>query len=349
MKVCSRISSARLLAAAIFATAFTIHSTSVADSGSGSSVADALLSTGVERYTRHDYDGARDAFVRAYELDPTQVGILFNLALAEIQSGHPLEGARHLRAYLASPLARPERFESIRSKWLPQAEARIGRVSIDAPAGSTVSVDGVVLGDAPFAGPIDVAVGEHDVRARLGSREDLLHVSTPAGAIVAVRFLSPAADAPPPPSVPPASGARPVATDERAPAPASGDSPAKVITVSVLVAGALAATGAAIAFGVGAVNAQNRAAGLRAGLSSSSACAPSQASIPPACSQLAAATSDQSHNYSLQIDFYATAGAIAAVGIATWLLWPRAQSHSAWSIRPALDGRSAGAIVMGAF
>jgi tetratricopeptide (TPR) repeat protein len=348
MKIRSRITVARLLGAGIVAAAFMLHSTSFADNGPGSSAADALLNTGVERYTRHDYEGARDAFARAYELDPTQVGTLFNLALAEIQSGRPLEAVRHLRTYLASPLARPEKVESIRSKWLPQAEARIGRVSIDAPAGSAASVDGVGVGDAPFAAPLDVAVGEHDVRARLGSREELLHVSTPAGVIVAVRFLSTAAEPPPPPaSASSASGARPIATDEPALAAPSGNSPAKVITVSVLGAGALAATGVAIAFGIGAVNAKNRADSLRSGLSSS-ACVPGP-SIPPACPQLAAANSDQNHNFNLQLDFYATAGALAAVGIATWFLWPRSRSQSAWSIQPAFDGRSASALVVGAF
>jgi hypothetical protein len=350
MKIRSRNTVPHLLGAGIFAAAFMLHSTSFADNGPGSSAADALIGTGVERYTRHDYEGARDAFARAYELDPTQVGTLFNLALAELQSGRPLEAVRHLRTYLASPLAQRERIESIRSKWLPQAEARIGRVSIDAPAGSTASVDGVAVGDAPFAAPLDVAVGEHDVRARLGSREEVLHVSAPAGIIVAVRFLSAAAEAPPPAaSAPPAAGARPIAADEPPPPPAAGSSPAKIVTVSVLGAGALAATGVAIAFGIGAVNAKNRADTLRAGLSSSSACNASQPSIPPACPQLASANSDQNHNYNLQIDFYATAGAIAAVGVATWFLWPRAQSQTAWSIQPAFDGRSASALVVGAF
>jgi hypothetical protein len=340
----------RMLAPAIFAAAFMAQSTSFADNGAGSSAADALVSTGVERYTRHDYEGARDAFARAYELDPSQVGALFNLALAELQSGHPLEAVRHLRAYLASPLAQPDRVDSIRSKWLPQGEGRIGRLSIDAPAGSTASVDGVVVGDAPFASPLDVAAGEHDVRAKVGSREELLHVSTPAGVLAAVRFPSSVVEAPPAPvSAPPASSARSVATDESAPATASGSSsPAKIVTVSVLGAAALAATGVAIAFGAGSVNAENRANTLHSSLSPS-ACAAGQPSLPPACSQLASADSDRNHDYSLQIDFYVTAGALAAVGVATWFLWPRSATQSAWSMHPAFDAHSASALVVGAF
>jgi hypothetical protein len=345
----SRITLPRMLGVGIVAAALALHSTSFADNGPGSSAADALLNTGVERYTRHDYEGARDAFARAYELDPTQAGTLFNLALAELQSSRPLEAVRHLRTYLASPLARPERIESIRSKWLPQAEARIGRLSIDAPAGSTTSVDGVVVGDAPFAAPLDVAAGEHDVRVKLGSREELLHVNTPPGVVTAARFVSTAAEAPPPAaSAPPAPSARLIATEEPAPAASPEDSPAKIVTVSIVGAAALAATGVAIAFGVGAVNAKNRADTLRSGLSSS-ACAPGQPSVPQACSQLASATSDQNHNYGLQIDFYVTAGALAAAGVATWFLWPRSRSQSAWSIQPSFDGRSASALVVGAF
>jgi hypothetical protein len=350
MLALTQLTFARMAGAAIFAAAFVLQATCLADNGPGSSVADALVATGVERYTRHDYEGARDAFARAYELDPTQAGTLFNLALAELQSNRPLEAVRHLRTYLASPLARPERVESIRSKWLPQAEARIGRLSIDAPAGSTASVDGVAVGDAPFAAPLDLAVGEHDVRARLGSREELLHVNTPAGVIVAVRFLSAMAEAPPPAaSAPPAPSASPIVTHEPGPSSAAGTSPARIVTVSIIGASALAATGVALAFGVGAVNAKNRADGLRASLSSSSACAPGQPSIPPACPQLAAANSDQHNNFKLHIDFYATAGALAAVGVATWFLWPRSRSQSAWSIQPTFEAHSATALVVGAF
>ena len=345
----SRTTFSRMLGARIFAAAFMLHSVSFADNGTGGSAADALISTGVERYTRHDYEGARDAFARAYELDPSQVGTLFNLALAELQSSHPVEAVRHLRAYLVSPLALPERVESIRSKWLPQAEGRIGRLGIDAPAGSTTSVDGVVVGDAPFAAPLDVTAGEHDVRAKIGSHEQLLHVSTPAGMIVGVRFLRSMVEAPPAPaSAPPASIARPLATDEPASPAPSGSSPTKIVTVSVVGAAALAATGVAIAFGVGAVNAENRASSLRSGLSSS-ACAAGQPSVPSACPQLASADSDQDHNYGLQIDFYVTAGALAAVGVATWFLWPRSPTQGAWAIHPAFDAHSATAFVVGAF
>jgi len=339
-----------MIGVGILAAAFAFQSTSFADNGTGTSAADALVSTGVERYTRHDYEGARDAFARAYELDPSQVGTLFNLALAELQSGHSLEAVRHLRAYLASPLAQPERVDSIRSKWLPQGEARIGRLGVDAPAGSTASVDGVVVGDAPFAAPLDVTAGEHDVRAKVGSREQLLHVSTPAGVIVAVRFLSGVAEAPPAPaSAPTVASASPVAMDEPTPAAPSGrSSPAKIVTVSVLGAAALAATGVAIGFGAGSVNAENRASALRSSLSST-ACAPGQSSLPPACSQLASANSDQDHDYRLQIDFYVAGGALAAVGVATWFLWPRSSTQNAWSIRPAFDAHSASTFVVGAF
>ena len=76
-----KVTLARMLGGGILAAAFMLHSTSFADNGPGSSAVDALLSTGVDRYTRHDYEGARDVFARAYELDPTQVGTLFNLAL----------------------------------------------------------------------------------------------------------------------------------------------------------------------------------------------------------------------------------------------------------------------------
>ncbi|MGH7297657.1 MAG: hypothetical protein ACRELB_22155, partial [Polyangiaceae bacterium] len=216
----------------------------------GDAAVEALIDTGIDRYKRHDYDGARVMFSQAYQADPSQVGTLFNLALAELQSGHPVDAARHLRTFVASPQAQPERVESARSKWLPEAEAEVGRLSIEAPAGTAVSVDGAPLGQAPFGDPIYVAAGQHDLVAKLGSGERSMHVNAVAGKVISVQFVPDEnATTPAPVSLPPAPAAaieNPASPDEAAPSPGHGAPPAKIVTVAVLCGMAVAAAGVAI-------------------------------------------------------------------------------------------------------
>ncbi|HEY1698007.1 MAG TPA: tetratricopeptide repeat protein [Polyangiaceae bacterium] len=311
-----------------------------------------MVNTGIDRYKRHDYEGARAMFSRAYDADPSQVEIVFNLALAELQSGHPVDAARHLRAYVASPQAQPERVASARSKWLPDAEAEVGRLSIEAPAGTQVSVDGATLGTAPFVDPVYVAPGEHDLRAQTGSEERTMHISAVAGETISVRFLMKDAPPTPPPASPPPASAgsieNPAAVDE-APPPPRGPQPAKVATVLGLGVAAVAAAGVALGFGVGSQTAENHADDLRSSLKSTSACYPGLPSIPAACTQLQSAISAQGRDYKLQLGFYTGAGVLAVAAVATWFLWPRRTAQTSWSVQPAFDARSASAQIVGAF
>jgi hypothetical protein len=347
----SRIRVTSALTAVALATVITSFSSPGFAAG-GDGAVDALMATGIDRYKRHDYEGARAIFARAHEVSPSEVGILFNLALAEIQSGHPVDAATHLRAFMASSQAQPERRESARSKWLPEAEAQIGRVSVDAPSGTEVSIDGTSVGAAPLEQPVYVTPGDHEVRAKLATGERSMHISAPAGNIVTARFVP---EEPPPPQ--PASGLPPpperVAVAEVAPPPtARATQPGKLITVAAIGGTAIAAAGIALGFGQASIGAQNHAQALRSQpeLSSTSSCyPPGSSSLPAGCADLSAATSDQNRYYSLQLGFYAAAGALAVGAVTTWFLWPHPAAQSSWSIQPTVDVHSASAQLVGSF
>jgi hypothetical protein len=345
----SRIHFARALAGVILATVFMFSSPSVA----ADVATDALINSGIDRYKRHDYEGARAMFSRAYELDPTEVGTLFNLALAELQSGHPVDAARHLRAYLASRQAQPGRLESVRSKWMPEAEAQVGRLRIEAPTGAQVLVDGSTLGEAPFQGLVYIAAGEHDLTSKIGSAQRSMHVTAVAGKVISVSFMAEEAPPAPAPASPPPAPVvaieKPVAIDGAAPPPQGGTQTAKVVTVVALGSSAVAAAAVALGFGVGTRNAENRANGLRGGLSSTSACSAGQPSIPASCSALQSAVDTQGRDYGLQLGFYTGAGVLAVAAVTSWLVWPHRAAPSAWSIEPAFAARSASAQLVGVF
>ncbi len=59
----------------------------------------ALVRQGSDCFLRHDYEGARVALRRAYDLNPRADTVL-KLGVAELQSGHPVEAVLHLRQFL---------------------------------------------------------------------------------------------------------------------------------------------------------------------------------------------------------------------------------------------------------
>ena len=121
----------------------------------------AFVRIGIDRYVHQDYEAARVAFARAFDIAPS-ARTLFNLALAELESDHAVESVRHMRGYLVELDAEPDKVDALRIKWLPRAEAQTSRLQIDAPSGADVTLDGAPQGHAPLP-PIDVAVGPHDI------------------------------------------------------------------------------------------------------------------------------------------------------------------------------------------
>ena len=157
--------------------------------------ASALILQGADLFKRENYEGARAAFARAYEIDP-KAATLFNFALSELNADHPVEAAAHLREYLTHADEPAAKLESVRTKWLPRAEARTARLDVFAPAGAQLAVDGAVPQDAKTAtGPtgapmtsIVVAAGEHDVSARQGTLSETQHVTARGGELVELHF-----------------------------------------------------------------------------------------------------------------------------------------------------------------
>jgi hypothetical protein len=292
-------------------------------------------SRGIEQYTHGDYSGAREAFARAYEAAPTTAGLL-NLALAEVQSGHALAAARHLRTYLMDPNAEPETVHAIRATWLPRAEAEIGRLAIHAPRGAEISVDGRAQGSAPFQDSIAVSAGQHEVAARLGPWSQTVRAAPRPGEVLAVQFQTIAT---------PASAAVAVAAEHPPAGATAGPPRAKLVTVALVAVSAAAATGLGAAFAVYAKQDADEASTLRSALASGACAPPSPA---PSCPSLARAVQYQDQNVRASIGSYVAGGALAAGAVALWLCWPSTSTKATtagWSLAPHLGGRTAGVLL----
>jgi tetratricopeptide (TPR) repeat protein len=309
--------------------------------------ASALVLQGGDLFKRENYEGARAAFARAYEIDP-KASTLFNLALSELNADHPVEAAAHLRAYLTHAEEPAATLESVRTKWLPRAEARTARLDVFAPAGAQLAVDGAVpQGTKTTTGPtgapmisIAVAAGEHEVSARQGTLSETQHVTARGGELVELHFQRVAA-APAPAVAIGWTGSG--EAHERA---ESGASRAKWITVVALGSAAVVAAGFGVGFGIAAANKASDAQNVQNGFGSawsSSRCY--GASAPPLCSQLASDVDSNRLNWSISAASYVGAGVLGAASLATWMLWK--PKSGAIGARPMLDAQTGGVVVDG--
>ena len=315
----------------------------------GEPTASALIRQGADHFKHEDYEGARAAFARAYEMEP-KAATLFNLALSELNAAHPVQAAAHLREYLAYADEPAAKLESVRTKWLPRAEARTARVNVFAPAGAQLSVDGAAQQSAKaITGPngtpltsIVVAAGEHEVTARQGALSETQHVTARGGELVELHFQR-VADAPPPAvAIAPTPGRE---TQERA----ESDEPrAKWIPVVVLGSAAVIAAGLGVGFGIAAANKANVAQDVQNQISPGSAWNGNQCfggSASPLCTQLKGDVDTNRAYWTVSVASYVSAGVLAAASVATWMLWK--PKSGAVAARPMLSAQSGGVVVDG--
>jgi hypothetical protein len=323
----------------------------------------AWLRQGAELFKKQDYEGARAAFGRAYELEP-KAATLFNLALSELNADHPVEAVQHLREYLTHVEEPAPKLESVRSKWLPRAEARTARLDVFAPAGAQVAVDGVVQpGLPPEAGTargaglplmsIVTSAGEHDVSARQGAATETQHVAARGGELVEVHFQRVPDAAPPPPvAMVWSNTANGPETGEATPATTSR---AKWITVIALGSGAVVAAGLGVGFAVASNQKASAVQSLRGSLDAPSGhgwtgmeCAGASASRAP-CTELRDDVTANRRDWTVSTAAFVGAAVLGVASLVTWRWWRADTPKAAASleVRPTIEARSAGVAVTG--
>ncbi len=251
--------------------------------------AKALARDGVEHFRKQEYEAARAAFERAYEIEPTP-DVLLDLGLAELNAGRPVQAAGHLRAYASRPREDVpiEKLEAVRTRWLPRAESQIARLRIVAPPGAEILVDGqrAVL-DATL-GVVEVMPGDHDVTARAFGQEEAQHLSALEGETLTVTLLANVLERPgsglPEPAAP-----IPAAPETEA----DGPSASKLAVGIALGSGALLAAGLGVGFAFASQSDQAAVNGLRSQIGGRGC---SGAARPAPCAPLQWATDAQTRD-----------------------------------------------------
>lgn len=120
---------------------------------------------GVEAFDRRDFEAARVAFLQTFALKPSAPVVRRNLGLAEIYSGHYLDGARRLARVLHTTDEGTAQDRARMLESLKKAEAHLERLTLEVNVeGAEIMVDGVDLGTSPLPFVWYMAPGSYDVR-----------------------------------------------------------------------------------------------------------------------------------------------------------------------------------------
>jgi tetratricopeptide (TPR) repeat protein len=296
--------------------------------------ATARLREGLELARIEKWEEARLAFRQAYALLPS-AELLWNLAIAELNAGLPLEALRHFREYEGHPRAEANKREAL-GQLMERASHQLGHIKMDAAPGTTIQIDGTVSDPATWDGDsIDVAPGEHLVSAELaGAREDV-KVTVAAGGTAFVRagWYSASDKA--------NEAARRAASLPSAETPQDSDpsSPFSAKTWVVFGLGAAATASFAIAtgYGLSANGNRERAEAFQAVL-------PPSCRDSSACAEWRDVVAAQQQEARISTALWISGGALAGAAIATFLLWPgkkpreTARASSTFALVPLAGG-----------
>ncbi len=120
---------------------------------------------GIAAFDRRDFEAARVAFLQTFALKPSAPVVRRNLGLAEIYSGHYLEGARRLGRVIhttdeGSSSDRARMVESLK-----KAEAHLERVTVEVNIeGAEIRIGDVDLGVSPLPFAWYLGAGCYEVR-----------------------------------------------------------------------------------------------------------------------------------------------------------------------------------------
>ncbi len=194
----------RYVQAACLISAMALASTAGADNAR-TAEAEARFNEGVKLADSGSYDQARLKFLQALEMKKV-ASVLFNLAGAEMRTGHEVEAVEHYRAFLkiapADPRVTDALTDAAKGK-IGELLKKIGQIEIEAPQEAKISVDGRWLEVTPNE-PVPVSPGKHSAKASLNGKTININVDAPAGEIAKAKFEFPANDSastPPAPAV----------------------------------------------------------------------------------------------------------------------------------------------------
>lgn len=143
--------------------------------------ADRHFKSGVALFNEQKFGEALAEFQRAYEIAPAPI-VLYNIATCHRELSHYSEAVKYYRRFLdeGADKAPADRIIAAKAE-LEGILQRIARLTVAAPDGAEIFVDGQSVGTMPLDMPLIVAPGEHKVVVHLEAKKDAdknLHVAS---------------------------------------------------------------------------------------------------------------------------------------------------------------------------
>ncbi|WP_437595800.1 hypothetical protein WMF28_24805 [Sorangium sp. So ce590] len=306
-----------------------------------------LFAKGEEAWMQGKYDQCHAWFLAAWSLRPHRQ-IAGNLAACEIKVGRYRDAAEHL-AFLMRPTpdGKTAPLSQEHRALLDNALAKIAVVQIEAEPGTTVVLDGKIVGQAPLSTPLYLVPGEHTLEGRSASGPVEKHSTRfdpGTQRTIALQPRAPRAAAPPQAAPPPVAPVAPPPPDTR--------------VRDGVVIGGLALGGAAIAAGVVlAIVSSSKSEDANDARHSIAKDGGINACNDPAfrarCDALTDAKFAERTTRNLAVASFVTASAALGGAAIASVLWPvgtpRAEASRGVHIAPAVTAQSAGLTIGGAF
>jgi hypothetical protein len=290
---------------------------------------------GIAAFDRRDFEAARVAFLQTFALKPSAPVVRRNLGLAEIYSGHYLEGARRLGRVIHTTDEGTSADRARMVDSLKKAEAHLERVTVEVNVeGAEIQIGDVDLGVSPLPFAWYLEPGSYDVRvskpgfvayteSRLARAGNALHLR--------VNLKAVPIDEPAPPLLPPALVAQPAPLEVP-----HGPNPWVLVAGGLLTAGGLA-TGLTLSL----FAADNSDKVDRLGDSISGGCPNENPQTQAQCEELA----DAASAHDRQVRWATVSFALgAAAGVST-LVYGLLASSARNNAPPATGARSVGVSV----
>ncbi len=126
----------------------------------------ARYNDGIDFATKKDWTRAYHAFLAAWTLVQT-VKVALNLGKAELETVRYGDAALHLQ-YCIDNTKPGDGNGALARTWIVEAQKKAAKLTVKAPDGARLFVDGVLAGKAPLREPLFLNPGVHTVEARLG-------------------------------------------------------------------------------------------------------------------------------------------------------------------------------------
>jgi hypothetical protein len=301
--------------------ALLLASSAFAQSEEAKAQAQRRYEEGLAFHNKDQEEEAYTRFAQAYAVLQSPP-ILFNLARTEQLTGRFADAAGHFKDYLAHP-DHPRITADLRQKaraFLADIQLKLGHVTVDAPTGTIISVDGV----AATSGTLDVKPGTHAVVGQLGPETRTVTVSCVAGQVVTAKI---AFDSPVPVVVAPIAPVAPVTPSPEPvqPTPRSSGSGAKLGVVIATAAVGAIGIGVGVGFEAAASSKGSDVSAFQ-GTNGSSSCFGSTASR---CQQLSGAAGSDTSDHNVGTGMLIGGGIFLAASVVTFLAWPNSKEPPA--------------------